>query len=136
MRKQRRFGPLLACALGVVALVLGGCATLDRLPAVTVAQAQKASVLDIPDARFAMDDTAHLNAAALQVRQRRISAGAGSQPLRFLVISGGGDDGAFGAGLLVAWSARGDRPLFDVVTGVSTGALTAPFAFLGRDYDA
>ena len=52
------------------------------------------------------------------------------------MISGGGDDGAFGAGLLVGWSARGDRPQFDVVTGVSTGALSAPFAFLGRDHDA
>src|SRR5581483_5570112 len=52
-----------------------------------------------------------------------------------LAISGGGDDGAFGAGLLVGWSGRGDRPEFDVVTGVSTGALSAPFAFLGRTYD-
>jgi Patatin-like phospholipase len=135
MQKQFRPRPLLGCALGVAALLLCGCATLDRLPAVTVAQAQKASVLDIADARFAVDDTAHINATALQVRQRRINAGAGSRPLRFLVISGGGDDGAFGAGLLVGWSARGDRPQFDVVTGVSTGALAAPFAFLGRDYD-
>src|SRR5262249_33171955 len=52
-----------------------------------------------------------------------------------LAISGGGDDGAFGAGLLLGWSARGDRPEFEVVTGISTGALTAPFAFLGREYD-
>ena len=135
MLKQRHVRPVLGCALGVAALLLAGCGTLDRLPAVTVAQAQKSSVLDIADARFAMDDTARINAMALQVQQRRISAGAASRPLRFLVISGGGDDGAFGAGLLVAWSARGDRPQFDVVTGVSTGALTAPFAFLGRDYD-
>ena len=49
----------------------------------------------------------------------------------FLAISGGGDDGAYGAGLLVGWSARGDRPEFAIVTGVSTGALSAPFVFLG-----
>jgi predicted acylesterase/phospholipase RssA len=53
----------------------------------------------------------------------------------YLVISSGGDDGAFGAGLLVGWTAAGTRPEFDLVTGVSTGALTAPLAFLGPEYD-
>jgi len=52
-----------------------------------------------------------------------------------LVLSGGGPDGAFGAGLLNGWSARGDRPAFDMVTGVSTGAILALFAFLGEDFD-
>ncbi|NDB68834.1 MAG: patatin family protein, partial [Methylocystaceae bacterium] len=52
-----------------------------------------------------------------------------------LLISGGGDNGAFGAGLLAGWSAHGDRPVFRSVTGVSTGALIAPFAFLGPEYD-
>ena len=82
-----------------------------------------------------MEDAARMNATALKVQQRRSRAGTLSRPLRFLVLSGGGDDGAFGAGLLAAWSEQGDRPRFDVVTGVSTGALSAPFAFLGRDYD-
>ncbi|QXP83799.1 patatin-like phospholipase family protein [Methylococcus sp. Mc7] len=53
----------------------------------------------------------------------------------FLAISGGGGDGAFGAGLLCGWSAAGNRPGFKIVTGISTGALTAPFAFLGPAYD-
>jgi predicted acylesterase/phospholipase RssA len=53
----------------------------------------------------------------------------------YLAISGGGADGAYGAGLLVGWSQQGSRPEFTVVTGVSTGALTAPFAFLGERYD-
>lgn len=52
-----------------------------------------------------------------------------------LALSGGGENGAFGAGLLAGWSERGDRPEFDVVTGVSAGALIAPFAFLGSTYD-
>lgn len=52
-----------------------------------------------------------------------------------LAISGGGGDGAFGAGLLCGWSAAGNRPRFKLVTGISTGALTAPFAFLGPAYD-
>lgn len=53
-----------------------------------------------------------------------------------LALSGGGEDGAFSAGLICGWSERGDRPDFKVVTGVSTGALIAPFAFLGPDQDA
>jgi len=55
--------------------------------------------------------------------------------LSILSLSGGGADGAFGAGILVGWTARGDRPEFFSVTGISTGALIAPFAFLGKDYD-
>ena len=52
-----------------------------------------------------------------------------------LALSGGQEDGAFGAGLLVGWSEHGDRPQFKIVTGTSTGALAAPFAFLGSEYD-
>jgi len=117
------------------AWMLGGCASLERLPAVPFAQAQKSSILDIPDARFQANENERINAVARKVQQRRIKTGAISRPLRFLVSWGSGDDGAFGAGLLVGWSERGDRPQFDVVTGVSTGALSAPFAFLGRDHD-
>ena len=54
----------------------------------------------------------------------------------YLCISGGGAEGAFGAGLLVGWTESGTRPEFTFVTGISTGALTAPFAFLGPSYDA
>ena len=57
------------------------------------------------------------------------------KPISFLALSGGGADGAFGAGLLVGWTQHGDRPEFNLVTGVSTGALIAPFAFLGPTYD-
>ncbi len=53
----------------------------------------------------------------------------------YLSISGGGADGAFGAGLLKGWSESGTRPEFMFVTGISTGALIAPFAFIGSDYD-
>ena len=56
-------------------------------------------------------------------------------PAYFLAISGGGDNGAYGAGFLNGWTASGTRPEFKVVTGISTGALIAPFAFLGPKYD-
>jgi len=58
------------------------------------------------------------------------------QRVDMLAISGGGAGGAFSAGLLKGWTARGTRPKFRVVTGVSTGALIAPFAFLGSEFDA
>jgi len=54
----------------------------------------------------------------------------------YLVISGGGGNGAFGAGLLAGWTMHGSRPEFQIVSGTSTGALIAPFAFLGPAYDA
>ncbi|MHC4845441.1 MAG: patatin-like phospholipase family protein [Planctomycetota bacterium] len=57
------------------------------------------------------------------------------KPHHYLAISGGGPNGAFGAGLLAGWTATGTRPEFAMVTGISTGALTAPFAFLGSEYD-
>jgi hypothetical protein len=61
---------------------------------------------------------------------------AGGRPVvEYLALSGGAGDGAFGGGLLVGWTQRGDRPRFEVVTGVSAGALIAPFAFLGPAYD-
>ena len=61
---------------------------------------------------------------------------AGYKPSNVLVLSGGGMNGAFPAGLLQGWTESGTRPRFDVVTGISVGALIAPFAFLGAEYDA
>jgi hypothetical protein len=57
-------------------------------------------------------------------------------PGPWLCLSTGGGDGAFGAGLLNGWSESGKRPEFSVVTGVSTGALMAPYAFIGSSQDA
>jgi len=67
-------------------------------------------------------------------RPQLLKSGKRAQ-VHFLTVSGGGSDGAFGAGLLVGWSDSGTRPEFEIVTGVSTGALIAPFAFLGKQYD-
>ena len=65
---------------------------------------------------------------------RTVSASA-SEPSNVLVLSGGGANGAYPAGVLNGWTAAGNRPQFDVVTGISTGALMAPFVFLGSEYD-
>ncbi len=74
---------------------------------------------------------------ALVAREQEKQSGLfEKQPIvNVLAISGGGGDGAFGAGLLCGWTTSGTRPSFKLVTGVSTGALTAPFAFLGPAYD-
>jgi hypothetical protein len=124
----------------VAALLVTACAGLPRDP-VTPELVDKASVLDGAQVRY-WGDRAPPNMSALtaekwsQVRSSRPELLRSKRPqVSFLAISGGGSDGAFGAGLLVGWTARGDRPEFDIVTGVSTGALTAPFAFLGPRYD-
>jgi hypothetical protein len=62
-------------------------------------------------------------------------SGVYGRPHTYLAISGGGDNGAFAAGLLLGWTEAGDRPEFTMVTGTSAGALVAPLAFLGPDYD-
>ena len=69
-----------------------------------------------------------------ELRGAEIAAG-GPISETTLAMSGGGPDGAFGAGLLNGWTARGDRPEFNMVTGISTGAILALFAYLGPDYD-
>ncbi len=67
---------------------------------------------------------------------RVLPVGTKRTPRHVLVLSGGGANGAYTAGVLNGWTASGSRPEFDVVTGISTGALIAPFAFLGSDHDA
>ena len=143
-RPQRAFRRTGAVVLFALGFALGGCATTERLPAVPLSLASSAIPLEISDARYYTDesDQARVSALATQAFVRAKAAGlltdARGKPREraFLAISGGGDDGAYGAGLLSGWSARGDRPEFAVVTGVSTGALSAPFVFLGPEYDA
>src|SRR5262245_26995968 len=78
----------------------------------------------------------------LSVTKKSITAAAPSagdeahRRLNVLAMSGGGIYGAFDVGVLAGWSAAGTRPVFDVVTGISTGGLIATFAFLGPHYDA
>lgn len=133
--------PLRALLLPCV-LAIASCSSPQRLPAVPDELADRAAVLDNPALRT-WDDT--LNAAFLDeiFRVGRVEftelAAAGRAdsipPAHFLAISGGGAEGAYGAGILCGWTATGTRPEFKVVTGISTGALTAPFAFLGSGYD-
>lgn len=122
-------------AVVAVALSLAGCASQPRLPSVQRHETSEATFLGIPDARFSLAGDPHLLAEMFLAAERRRQMSGISGTEHMLAISGGGENGAFGAGLLYGWTERGDRPQFRLVTGVSTGALTAPFAFLGSRYD-
>jgi len=144
LRVFRGFASLRQATWAVVAvlLLLQGCSLPQRLAAVPQDERVKSEIPGIPNARFWVgDDPAPMmeeGVAALQREKAALAAAGQNGPLpvaNYLAISGGGDNGAFGAGLLVGWTAAGDRPEFKIVTGISTGALIAPFAFLGPAYD-
>ena len=122
-------------------MVLSACATPERLVAVPEQQTEQAIPSEGPVRFWADDEPGPLIAEAEARYEREIAERARTgqsgplPPEDFLAISGGGDDGAFGAGLLCGWTQAGNRPTFTLVTGVSTGALIAPFAFLGPRYD-
>jgi predicted acylesterase/phospholipase RssA len=141
----RRVGRSSSVGMGRLALVgltlaLVGCAAApERQQPPSAAVAADATIPGIPRARYWGDErpvdlTAWLTLPEQELRARY--AGIMNRRHNYLVISGGGGDGAFGAGLLVGWTEAGTRPEFQVVTGISTGALMAPFAFLGPDYDS
>lgn len=124
-------------AIVVVCLLLGGCASVVRNP-VPEADHLDVTLLGQDDLRQWGDRTEVRNLPIFG-SQEELEARYGGIMHRehhYLVISGGGARGAYGAGVLSAWSEMGTRPEFTIVTGVSTGALTAPFAFLGSKYDA
>lgn len=113
----------------VMALALTACGTLDR-PTGPL-RITDGTLVKAEDPRIRSNDQARLQAFTQEIAGRLRP----DHPTAILALSGGGANGAYGAGLLTGWSEHGDRPTFDVVTGVSTGALAAPFAFLGSDWD-
>lgn len=112
-------------------LILSACATVDRAPEMALHELERGLVAT-QDPRISPNDQARLDRIAEDFRRRLTR---GDQRRSILALSGGGANGAYGAGMLVGWSQRGDRPEFDIVTGLSTGALAAPYAFLGSDWD-
>lgn len=134
----------LRASAAVLVGLLSGCASLispvARLPPPPIQGEARAEVVDAPAIRYFPSDTDDLRRDLDETyrRERAMNGYPADSVLPdadFLAISGGGQNGAFGAGLLVGWTAHGDRPEFRIVTGVSTGALIAPFAFLGPAWD-
>ncbi|MFQ5938191.1 MAG: patatin-like phospholipase family protein [Acidiferrobacterales bacterium] len=144
---SRRLGEWFRPWFVVLALVaalslLQGCSTPSRLSAVPEQRQAEAVVGHMTGIRYWQKaDLSQMEADGREayMREAALHTAGGSKgqlpTANYLAISGGGEDGAFGAGLLVGWTAAGTRPEFKLVTGVSTGALTAPFAYLGPAYD-
>lgn len=132
MRNALRWSSVL-----LLSLVLTACGALQRKNAVPENQHVQAQIESSPGVRYLIASPEGVAAIVNDLRetQQRLGVKNLKGTGNYLSISGGGDNGAFGAGLLVGWTARGDRPAFNLVTGVSTGALIAPFAYLGKDYD-
>jgi predicted acylesterase/phospholipase RssA len=122
-----------------VLAAVAGCAAAPQRAPMPPELVSAAAIPGIPDARYWGDASPGLALRELEARGdselAAIFEGIYGKPHAYLAISGGGANGAYGAGFLVGWTAAGTRPEFTMVTGVSTGALIAPFAFLGPDYD-
>jgi Patatin-like phospholipase len=126
-----------------LSVLLQACRTLPRLDAVPPNLTEQAVIPGIPNARFWLDRDLNpfIQSVVQDFKREQDTFGNTNDssnalpPIYMLAISGGGDDGPFAAGLLAGWSVHGDRPQFKVVTGISAGALIAPFAFLGSQYD-
>jgi predicted acylesterase/phospholipase RssA len=127
--------------VGSTVFLTAGCATIAPRNVLPQADAAQIELEGFHNIRFWGDSSAREIQAIVMAdaskTEDRLSSGVERHPpvSNLLAISGGAEDGAFGAGLLVGWSDAGTRPVFDLVTGVSSGALIAPFAFLGREHD-
>ena len=124
-------------ALILSVLALSACSTLERKAAVPASDLTRAQIAGMQSTRYLIATSAGINSFVDDVNtlNRRLSKTVLGDKSNYLSLSGGGDNGAFGAGLLVGWTEQGTRPEFNLVTGISTGALIAPFAYLGKDYD-
>ena len=120
-------------------LLAQGCTSIPPRNPMPAELGEHAEIPGIPLARDWGDSVSSQMDEWFDLSEEEIKkqyAGIYGKKHNYLAISGGGQDGAFGAGLLAGWSEQGTRPEFTMVTGVSTGALTAPFAYLGSAYDA
>jgi predicted acylesterase/phospholipase RssA len=126
---------------GLLLALLSGCASLPRNP-VPVDDIRRAEIPGMSGVRawagqLDPDFQADMISSVKQEPTGAFPLDDSGYPIYHgLALSGGGSSGAFGAGVLNGWTDSGTRPDFKVVTGISTGALTAPFAFLGSGYDA
>jgi predicted patatin/cPLA2 family phospholipase len=123
----------------VYAAVIVGCGTVPVRTPVPEELSETAHIMGIAKVRFWGDEPPPWIETTLAWSQAELKAqfaGVMGKEHNYLAISGGGQNGAFGGGVLLGWTEAGTRPEFTMVTGVSTGALAGPFAFLGSAYDA
>lgn len=115
--------------------LLGGCVSTPRLPPPPTLASQASPPGFPADIRLLTIDKPQYDRRVASVFGR-LAQSADDGSIDYLVLSGGGSGGAFGAGALVGMTQSHRRPQFEVVTGVSAGALLAPFAFLGPRWDS
>ena len=116
-------------------LTLSGCTTARREEAPELMLNSATPVGFRSGIRYISSDPSAIKSRFSETLQH-LRASSKNRPLNILALSGGGAGGSFGAGAIVGLSRQGKRPRFDIVTGVSAGALIAPFAFLGSAWDA
>jgi hypothetical protein len=135
-RRQARY-LILACM--ALLMILGqGCASLGHYNAVPAHLEDQVQIPGLPNVRDWADVPSKilLKSALASLEQEKAANHGQLEPAIYgLALSGGGGDGAFGAGLWCGWSEAGTRPSFKLVTGISTGAFISPYAFLGSAYD-
>ena len=137
LRPEARF--VVLALLTALVFIGQGCVALQVRQPLPEHLLDQAQVADLPGIRAWGDAFSEsLEQSAIESIKQEMAANHGKlEPeANFLALSGGGGDGAFGAGILCGWTEAGTRPRFKLVTGISTGALIAPFAFLGPEYDA
>jgi hypothetical protein len=117
-------------------VVAAGCTARHRTCAPPELSRESGLVQPGPADASGPVETELLRSLVDRTRVANTPADPAARPGKFLALSGGGMYGAYSAGVLSGWTAAGTRPPFDVVTGVSTGALAATYAFLGTEYDA
>ena len=133
MSCRRRLNTLSFVAAVVLPLLLAGCLLHSRPTHTPTSVGLNTNNLIDPAAQIDSHDA--LRQLNSQAKATGSLTSRTSAKRSALCLSGGGAYGAYSVGVLYGWSCRGDRPCFDVVTGISTGALIAPYAFLGSAYD-
>ena len=118
----------------ILGVFLTGCISMSRREAPTLDYSDAVPV-GFPSSVRVYGETVGAFQEASAPVFNRVHALVSGGSINTLALSGGGAGGAFGAGVLVGWSQKGDRPEFEIVTGVSVGAIIAPFAFLGEQWD-
>ena len=122
----------------IAALSIQGCATMRPRKALPMDFDGKVTISGMPDIRTDIDnpDPVVMQKSLVDsFRQEGFVNPLGIKIYPVLAVSGGGANGAYGAGLLIGWSKEGSRPAFKIITGVSSGSIIALYTFLGKDYD-
>lgn len=135
---QRKTGSIRILTAGLLTILMASCVSVPKRNPLPTELANSAKVSGIEDARTWGDEKPYYADAFYRQTEEEVRENMSAwfaKPLYFIAVSGGGAGGAFGAGFMKGWTEHGDRPEFQLVTGISTGALAAPFIFLGPEYD-